>query len=263
MPPLPLRERAGRPGISSAPVRVRGTKKISKSILAVFGLLVLAAWAPKPAHLHIKSVGVIAALGDTCMFVHVRDTPFQWIGPPEAGFLEISDWGLDDEVAKLVETALGPRYNVQSIPIEHQDFDTWSYASLTRRVRELPVPVTPVDAYLLVLRDWHPDAIGGSDHHLVGLGLYRNDLVHGRGRYGEFAAYRLVLMEPDRGKVLASVPGILLTAEFPTLPAKPTLWPRTQNDLTDRQRETLRENFLSLMVNSLPVTLEWLGLATP
>jgi len=233
-----------------------------KSILAVFALIALSAWAPRPPHHDIRSIGVIAAIGDTCMFVHVTDRPFQWIEPPEASFLEISDWGLDDEVAKLIATALGPDYNVQPIPIERQDFDTWSYQSLTRRIRELPVPETPVDAYLLVLRDWRADAIGGSDHQLGGLGLYRREVARGNARYGVFASYRLVLMEPDRGEVIASRAASLTNGHLPWLPGSPAMWPRSQNDLSGNQRELLRADFLGLIAKSLGGTLKQLGFET-
>ena len=79
---------------------------------------------------------------------------FEWISPPQASFLEISDWGIDDTVTAEITKLLSARYKVQSIAIEHQDFDTWTYDTLSRRIRELPVPETPIDAYLLILRDW-------------------------------------------------------------------------------------------------------------
>ena len=61
------------------------------------------------------------------MFEHVTDKPLEWIGPPDASFLEISDWNIDDAVARIITQSLGARYRIQSIAIEHQDFDTWTY----------------------------------------------------------------------------------------------------------------------------------------
>src|SRR5207248_9134863 len=159
---------------------------------------------PKPLQVQIRSIGIIAAVGDTCMFERVSDEPFEWLGPPQASFLEISDWGIDNDVTKAIVAALGPTYRTQSIAIEHQGFDTWTYASLTRDIRELPAPETPVDAYLLVLRDWRDDAIGGSIHRLGGFGLYRRDLHARHERYGVFAAYRLLLLLPESGRLLFS-----------------------------------------------------------
>lgn len=240
----------------------RWRRKIVAHILAVVASLFLAAWAPKAPYVHIRSIGVIAALGDTCMFEHVTDKPFQWIGPPEASFLEISDWNIDDDVTKAIGAALAPRYSVQSIPIEHQDFDTWTHESLTRHIRELPVPETRVDAYLLVLRDWQADAIGGSDHQLAGLGLYRRDLPRRGRRVAVYASYRLVLMEPEHGGIIASPNALLPDGRLPSLPVSSSLWPRTQNDLTDRQHQALHAAFMALIGRSLPGTLRQLALAT-
>ncbi|MGH6876656.1 MAG: hypothetical protein ACREHV_04670, partial [Rhizomicrobium sp.] len=142
-------------------------------IIAALLSIALCGAAPRPAQPLITSIGIIAALGDTCMFERVPNQPFEWIAPPEASFLEISDWGIDGNVANAIAKLLGAHYRVQSIPIEHEDFDTWTYDSLARHIRELPVPITPVDAYLVVLRDWRADEIGHSDHQVAGLGLYR------------------------------------------------------------------------------------------
>jgi hypothetical protein len=230
--------------------------------ITVLGFWVfLGAWAPKAPHLDIKSIGIIAAVGDTCMFEHVSNRPFEWIGPPQASFLEISDWGIDNEVTSSIAAALGPAYRTQSIAVENQVFDTWTYDSLSHHIRELPAPETPVDAYLLVLRDWRADAIGGSDHQLGGLGFYRRDFADGRKRFGVFASYRLVLMEPDHGGVIASRAALRPNGQLPSLRATPALWPRTQNDLTAEQRETLQAQIVKLLQESLPVTLKQLGFA--
>jgi hypothetical protein len=224
--------------------------------------VLLGAWAPKPPHIDIRSIGIIAAVGDTCMFEHVPERPFDWLRPPEASFLEISDWGIDDEVTKTIAATLGSAYRTQSIPIEHQDFDSWTYRSLTLRIRELPAPEIPVDAYLLVLRDWRADEIGRSTHQLGGLGLFRRDLPGGHKRQGVFASYRLVLMEPERGDIIASRPALLPNGHLPWLPTASALWPRTQNNLTDKQRETLQAKAVKLLEESVPATLKQLGFAT-
>jgi hypothetical protein len=221
----------------------------------------LCAAGPKLASHAIKSVGIIAALGDTCMFERVQNKPFEWIAPPEASFLEISGWGIDDDVTTAIAKRLGPRYRVQAITIEHQDFDTWTWESLSRRIRELPIPQSPVDAYLLVLRDWQHDEIGGTDHELGGLGLYRRDLQGGDRRLGVFASYRLLLADPDSGNIIASRPALLPDGALSWLPAAASLWPRNQNDLTEAQHRTLQSGFVKLIDESLPNTLNQLGLA--
>lgn len=228
-------------------------------LLAILILLAFCAAAPKAPLRNIKSIGVIAALGDTCMFERVPDKTFEWLAPPQANFLDINDWAIDEDVAGAIAKLLGPRYRVQTITIEHQDFDTWTYDSLSRYIRELPMPETPIDVYLLVLRDWRHDEIGGTNHQVGGLGLYRRDKSGGE-RLGAFASWRLVLADPDTGNIIASRPALLPDGRLPWLPAAPSLWPRTQNDLTDSQRRTLQSDFMKLIDQTLPGTLDRLGL---
>jgi hypothetical protein len=194
------------------------------------------------------------------MFERVPDRPFEWIAPPEASFLEISDWGIDEAVTRKIGVLLGPRYHVQPIDISHQDFDTWTYASLARYIRDLPLPETPVDAYLLVLRDWRGDEIGRSDHEVGGLGLYRRDFGGGRERLGAFASYRLLLANADTGDIIAEAPALLPNSGLPWLPATRSLWPPTQNDLTDAQRRVLQADLEKLIDATLPLALGKLGL---
>jgi hypothetical protein len=194
------------------------------------------------------------------MFERIPDSDFQWIVPPIAGFLEISDWNIDDEVTNAIGKQLSPRYRVQPIVIEHQDFDAWTYHSLARHIRELPIPETPVDAYLLVLRDWRNDGIGNTDHQVGGLGLYRSDRRGGGHRLGVFASYRLVLLDANNGDVIASRPALLPDGRVPLLPASLSLWPHTPNDLTNAQQRKLQSDFRILIDSTLPLTLWKLGL---
>ena len=126
---------------------------MTRPILAALLTIALCGAAPKTAKPNIQSIGIIAALGDTCMFERVPDTAFEWIAPPEGSFLEISDWGIDADVTNALTKLLGTHYRVQSIAIAHQDFDIWTWGSLARHVRELPLPEARIDAYLVVLRD--------------------------------------------------------------------------------------------------------------
>ena len=225
-----------------------------KVIVACFAFA-LCAWTPKAAHREIRSIGVIAAVGDICMFEHVTDSSLDWIRTPQATFLEISDWGLDDVITAEITKLLGAHYRLQPIAIEHQNFDTWTWNSLRRHIRELPIPEKPVDAYLLVLRNWHRDEIGGSTHPIVGLGLYHRDVKGGFERVAVFASYRLALLDPDTGNVIAERAAILPGNHIPWLPASATLWPRTQNELTKAQRQELDAEIKKLIGASLPSVL--------
>jgi hypothetical protein len=245
-------------GLTGALTRVRG--HVFYLIVLVIISIVLCGAPAGAAPQSIKSIGLITALGDTCMFERVPNSPFEWIAPPEASFLEISDWGIDEHVAHAIAKSLGAHYRVQAIDIEHQDFDTWTYESLARHIRELPIPEKPVDAYLVVLRDWQGDAIGGSDHQLGGLGVYRRDFPHGEERLGVFASWRLVLSDPDSGEAIVTRAATLPDGHVPWLSASPALWPRTQNDLTDAQRHELRSDFVKLIDETLPRALTQIGL---
>jgi hypothetical protein len=230
-----------------------------RAALCVCTVATLSGAGPKSSSPRIRSVGIIAALGDTCMFERVPDTGFDWIAPPSADFLEISDWNIDAEVTNSITKRLKRRYMVQSLAIEAQDFDTWTYASLARHIREMPIPETPVDAYLLILRDWRHDAIGNTDHQVGGLGFYRQDRS-GRGRrFSVFAAYRLVLLDANSGYLIVSRPALLPDGRLPWLPVPASLWPRTPNDLTNAQRTMLKTDFIALIDMALPYVLNQIG----
>jgi hypothetical protein len=230
--------------------------------MIVGAALLLSAWGPKAPPAHIRSIGIIAALGDTCMFEQIPDTRFDWLLPPKAKFLEITDWGIDDEIIRSIDNLLGPHYKMQTIAIEHQDFDSWTYDSIGRHIRELPIPETPVDAYLLVLRDWRHDAIGGTNHQVGGLGFYRRDRDGHAGRFGVFASYRLVLVDADSGRLIASRPANIPHDRLPWLTTGASVWPRTPNDLTPAGKTELLADFNRLIAETLPTTLGSLGLVT-
>lgn len=242
------------------PPRPHSRELIRTAVALLIAIAACGAGPSRARQPNIRSIGIIAALGDTCMFERVPDKPFEWLAPPEASFLEISDWRIDDHVTDAVAKLLGAHYQAQSIAIEHQDFDSWTYASLERHIRELALPEVPVDAYLLVLRDWRADEIGNSDHQVGGLGLYRRDLPDGGERLGVFGSYHLVLVDPNSGNVIASRPALAHDGRLPWVAASRSLWPRTQNDLTEAQHRELQRDFLNLIDSTLPRALHQLGL---
>jgi hypothetical protein len=231
-------------------------------VVATFAAILLSGAGPKASTPTIRSIGIIAALGDTCMFERIPETNLRWIEPPKASFLEISDWGIDEEITNTITKQLEAHYKIQSIAIEHQDFDAWTYDTLARHIRELPIPETPVDAYLLVLRDWRNDVIGNTDDQLGGLGLYRRDRWGGVNRLGVYASYRMVLLDATNGNLIASRPALLSDGHLPWLRAVPSLWPSNTNDLTDAQKHELRSDFLQLIDTVLPHTLRQLHITS-
>ncbi len=209
----------------------------------------------------IKTVGIISAIGDTFMFEHVCASPFEWIGPPETSFLEISDWGLDDLVMREATAALSRRFAVKPVTFEEADFDTWTWSTLVLHLRELPLPLDNIDAYVVILRDWRGDEIGNSVHRLAGVGLYRRDRAKGQPRLGLFASYRIALVDAHTYDIIASRPALKADGNLPWEPVAPSLWPKTQNNLADAQKAILQNNLHRLIEETLGLILKKLALA--
>ncbi len=182
-------------------------RRFAAAIGAVFAALTLCGAGPYTARLsaqdlrHIRTIAVIPALGATFLFEHVSDKPYEWIGPPDSHFLEISDWALDAHIGRTVTDALGARFAVKPAAFETANFSSWNDWLLKRATLNLNVDPA-IDAYVLILRDWCPDTIGYSVHPLGGLGLYRRDGK--RAISGAFACYRIVVVDALTGDIIAS-----------------------------------------------------------
>ncbi|MGO8714166.1 MAG: hypothetical protein ACLQUZ_19285 [Rhizomicrobium sp.] len=207
---------------------------------------------------HIRTVAVISAVGHSFLFQHVSNKAFEWLGPPDSHFLEISDWALDPLVTREVTAALAKHFAIKPVVFEPADFSSWDYSLLRRDTLDLNVDPA-IDAYVLILRDWRADEIGDSVHALGGLGLYRRD--GGPAKYGVFASYRIVVVDAITGDTIASRAALLRDGALPWLPADPSLWPKTQNDLTDAQRATLQAEETKLIEATLLRTLAQMNLA--
>lgn len=202
----------------------------------------------------MRSVAVISAIGETFMFEHVRDRAFEWFGPPDASFLEVSDWGIDDLVVRDATAFLSRRFKVVAAKYQEADFDTWTPFNLTRHIRELPLPDDTVDAYILILRDWRADEIGCSVHDIGGLGLYRRD-GSGGAKVGVYAAWRVVIVDAHSDEILASQPAVLAGGRLPWLPAAELVSPNTQNDLSDGEKSILQAGVKTLLQRTFVPTL--------
>ena len=207
-----------------------------------------------PSHTKIKTVAIISTIGETFMFEHVRASPFEWIASPDTSFLEISDWGVDDLVNRDASAVLSKRFAVKPVKYEEGDFDTWTWSSLFHTIRELPLPEDDIDAYVLILRDWRPDEIGHSVHEVAGLGMYSRDPVGG-ARAGIFAAYRIAIIDAHTYEVLASREALTADGRLPWSPTAPSLWSKSQNDMTDAQKATLQSGLSALIEKTLTPTL--------
>ena len=220
------------------------TSRCKAFVGAFLALLVCTGTAPAsphalPLNAKIKTIGIISAIGDTFQFEHLTNSPLEWIGPPRASFLEISDWGIDDLVTKETTVLLSKRYAVKPVKFTEADFDSWTWDGLGRTVRDLPLQDDDIDAYVLILRDWRADEIGHSVHDVGGLGLYRKDTESGAPKMGIYACYRITIVDAHTNQILASRTALFPDGRLPWLPANSSEWPKTQNDVTDDQRKSL------------------------
>ncbi len=203
----------------------------------------------------IHTVAILSALGRSFAFERVPDTAFEWLGPPESSFLEISDWQLDAQIERATEAALAQRFVVKPVAYEPAIFSSWSVALLRRAAFDLNDDPA-IDAYVLILRDWRADTIGDSVHEIGGLGLYRRDGMPAPPAL--FASYRVVVVDALDGRVLASRAGLTRDGRLPF--AHCAFWPENQNALTPSQRDVLRRGEDRMIAATLPRTLAALGL---
>jgi hypothetical protein len=208
----------------------------------------------------IRTVAIISAVGESFAFEHVHPSAFEWFAPPDTRYLEISDWKIDDDVTREVTSLLPKRVTVKKVFFERADFGTWNYAILRQNIFKLNGD-PGIDAYILILRDWHYDAIGHSVHDLQGLGLYRRDATSGDGPEGIYASYRIVVMDANTGAIFASREADMPDGSLPWIRTAPSLWPKTPNDLTDAQQKSLSDDVALLIGKTLPRTLAGMKLA--
>jgi hypothetical protein len=233
-----------------------GLLRAGAVFVAAFALWGAANTQSLPARAGVKTVGIISALGNTFMFEDASPSAFDWLRPAKADFLEISDWGVDDLVTQTIAKAVAKHFAVKPVTFEPADFNTWTYDDLAHRIRDFEDPDPDIDAYLVIVRDWRGDAIGASGHRFAGLGLYRRDPGAGKSLLSVFASYRIVILDAHDDHVIASRAALLPDGTLPRVAADASLWPKTQNDLTDAQRAILQSDIRKLIAASLPPTLQ-------
>jgi len=204
-----------------------------------------------PPHSNIKTVGIISAIGQSFMIERVPASPLQWLGPPDASFLDIGDWSVDARVTREATQALSKKFSVRSVAFEEADFDSWTWPNLLDRIAQLPVPMENIDAYVVILRDWRGDEIGGSVHQLAGLGLYSR-----QSRTGVFASYRIAVIDARSDSIVASRAVLTRDGQLPWIPVAPAVWPRRRYDLTTAQISLLQTDVRVLIDKTLVPTLD-------
>ncbi len=212
--------------------------------------------SPTPDLRRIKTVAVISALGSSFQFERVLDRPWEWLGPADSHFLEISDWGLDRLITDEVTAALTRYFAVKPIAFVEADFSSLNGSLLKRAALDLNGDPS-IDAYIFILRDRRPDTLGFSAHDLDGLGLYRSDRA---GKLAVYASYRVVVVNAYTGDIMASLPALTAKGALPALAAGAALWPPTPNALTQPQRDQLLGDEKKLIEATLIPTLKELNL---
>lgn len=238
---------------------------IARIGVALFLALGLSASGPymgslsPPDLARIRTVAIISAVGQSFAFERVRSSTFGWFAPSDTHYLEISDWKIDDDVTREATALLSKHIAIKKVFSERADFGTWNYAILRQNIFKLNGD-PGIDAYILILRDWHYDAIGHSVHDLQGLGLYRRDVASGEAPEGVYASYRIVVIDANTGAIFASHAAEMPDGSLPWMQAPFSVWPKTPNDLTDTQQKLLSADLALLIGKTLPRTLARIGL---
>jgi hypothetical protein len=157
---------------------------MKRSFPAVLLLLAVTACAAQPAaptrDAGIRTIGIVSSIGDTVAYQRVGAVPSH--SETTAG--DTSSWQLDDYVADVIKTKLAVRYTIAPVAVDHaalrrprkedDPLATESGPTVTERLQSALKPGTaPVDAYLVVSIATAKDFIGGTNHNLTGLAIYR------------------------------------------------------------------------------------------
>lgn len=154
---------------------------------------------PAEAQLRIRTIGVVSAIGDEVHIVHYGFTVF---GNKES-WLPVPEWKIDDQVFKLVEAQLAPRYVARRIPVDASwyarprrgFFRDTSWDELKARVAALPRD--GVDAYLVIVKALGSDDMDSLDT-LTGLSTFERHL------FGQpYAFYQLSVWDAASRQPLA------------------------------------------------------------
>ncbi|MBV8654377.1 MAG: hypothetical protein JO255_23150 [Alphaproteobacteria bacterium] len=249
---------------------------MKKRLLSLALLLAVSACSTSPAPLvaRIKTIGVVSAVGDTVAYQRVGAVPSH----SETTWGDTS-WQLDDYVVETVKAKLASRYTVTPVdadpvslrrPRDADDALAFERGpSVTQRLRAALKPGTPpVDAYLVVAAESDKDFIGGTNHRLTGLAIYRRA---GSGLQ-VYAVCDLFLIDAHSFKIIASAPlrlerdrmfgGAVSTTERPYRTLDRSLQRDTRWDqFTEADRIVIDVAFKNLLRDSLGYTVQDMKLA--
>jgi hypothetical protein len=228
-----------------------------------------------PPVAQIRTIGVVSAIGDTVAYQRVGAVPSH----SETTWGDTAAWQLDDYVVETVKAKLASRYTVAPVDADpaalrrpRQPDDALAFErgpSVTERLRTALKPATPpVDAYLVIAAESDKDFIGGTNHHLTGLAIYRRA---GSGLQ-VYAVCDLFLVDAHSFKIIASAPlrlerdrmfgGAVSTTERPYRTLDRSLQHDTRWDqFTEADRLVIDVAFKNLLRDSLGYTVQDMKLA--
>lgn len=228
---------------------------------------------PDSAHLAgLKRVSVISALGEE---LRLQETATLIFGNTlNSG--NIADWKLDAFIADEMAHALAGRYDVRKVNYSASDFRSKAGgAELGAAVREhvKAEDGQSLDAYLVVVPTTRQDSVFGTTAQLTGLTLYRrgafgmhNDAVvtvakvvvidgHDFHQIG----WTWLLAGESLGDSLVRASWLSPGRYFRVVPGE--LWSEKFEGLTQDQKDKLRGEFVALLKDEIPHTVQTLKLS--
>ncbi|HTQ12504.1 MAG TPA: hypothetical protein VMH86_01410 [Rhizomicrobium sp.] len=216
----------------------------------------------------VHTVAIIAALGNEAKYQRVGIMVFG----NESGPVDISQWGLDDILAGEMTAALQDHYKVKTADFDHNAFataneDDGNWFSSNPTLYDLIVQRNDralVDAYIVVVRGGLQDVIGGTNQPLIGLGMYRHPFGLSGHVVADYAIFDVYVVDSYTCKEIARSQLILGedqsdNPEPPIRQASESDFPENYSDLTDTQRNDLRQTAIELLKAATRPTLSHLG----
>ncbi len=227
--------------------------------LARAGLLGLALVAAGPAraadYSAIRTVGIIAAVGDTV----TRQMEDGFASYRSRDRLPIADWNIDGWLATQIAYAVSPRFAVKAVAYNAAQFQALDApAAAAELVGALPA-TNGVDAYIVVHRQVEHSAKAGTV--LSGLGIYNSDLVFGGEYDAAYAFYAVTVVDARSGAVIADAAARLPDGSETLREADAEIWSDPFQETSDEQMARIRTALFGLLRDSLPGTLKDTGLA--
>ncbi len=226
--------------------------------LACVGLLGFALVVAGPAraadYSAIRTVGIIAAVGDTV----TRQMEDGFASYRSRDRLPIADWNIDGWLATQIAYAVSPRFAVKAVAYSAAQFQVLdSSAAVAELVGALSAS-NGVDAYVVVHRQARRSDKTGVT--LSGLGIYNSDSVFGGEYDAAYAFYAVTVVDARNGAVIADVVARLPDGSETLREADSEIWSDPFQETSDEQMARIKAALFGLLRDSLPGTLKDTGL---